>query len=183
MAIQAARELMFALRNPAPAAPFARLGYQQHEALARLANIFKEIAALEPSGYQVLSTTKSNQAPLSPIPHADAPVSIPYLLMQHRSSPPRVEVLAPRVNQVTPEAATPMPPTSHRRLDRDVKTPTTIPPFDLYKQQRQTTRLTRDNTSSPVPQRVVMYLGDTTRHLLADLQAETGRYYNTRSRA
>jgi hypothetical protein len=41
MAIQAARELTFALRNPAPAAPFARLGFKQHESLARLANIFK----------------------------------------------------------------------------------------------------------------------------------------------
>jgi hypothetical protein len=45
MAIQAARELTHALRNPAPAAPFARLGHQQHEALTKLANIFKEIAA------------------------------------------------------------------------------------------------------------------------------------------
>jgi hypothetical protein len=35
----------------------------------------------------------------------------------------------------------------------------------------------------PVPQRVVEYLGDTTRHLLADLQAETGIYYKTRSSA
>jgi hypothetical protein len=50
MAIQAARELMFALRNPEPVAPFARLGYQQHEALARLAKIFKEIASPESSG-------------------------------------------------------------------------------------------------------------------------------------
>jgi hypothetical protein len=50
MAIQAARKMMFALRNPAPAAPLARLGYQKHEELARLANIFKEIAVPEPSG-------------------------------------------------------------------------------------------------------------------------------------
>jgi hypothetical protein len=35
MAIQAARELTFALRNPAPVAPFARLGHQQHEALRK----------------------------------------------------------------------------------------------------------------------------------------------------
>jgi hypothetical protein len=28
-----------------------------------------------------------------------------------------------------------------------------------------------------------MYLGETTRHLLAELQDETGRYYNTRTRA
>jgi hypothetical protein len=41
MAIQAARELTFALRNPAPAAPFAHIGYKQHEALSRLANIIK----------------------------------------------------------------------------------------------------------------------------------------------
>jgi hypothetical protein len=49
MAIQAARELTFALQNPAPAATFAWLGHHQHEALAKLANILKEIAAPEPS--------------------------------------------------------------------------------------------------------------------------------------
>jgi hypothetical protein len=82
MAIQASRELTFTLHNPAPAAPFARLGYQQHEALARLANIFKEITAPEPSGDQVRTTTKSIQAPITSIPRAEAPVSIPSLLMQ-----------------------------------------------------------------------------------------------------
>jgi hypothetical protein len=41
MAIQAARELTFALRNPDPAALFANIGHKQHEALARLATFFK----------------------------------------------------------------------------------------------------------------------------------------------
>jgi hypothetical protein len=45
MDIQAARELTFALRKPAPAAPFAHIGHKQHEALACLATIFGEIAA------------------------------------------------------------------------------------------------------------------------------------------
>jgi hypothetical protein len=81
MAIQAARELTFALGTPAPVAPLARLGYQQHEALARLANIFKEIAAPEPSGDQVQTTTKSVHAPITSIPHVEAPVSIPSLLI------------------------------------------------------------------------------------------------------
>jgi hypothetical protein len=68
-------------------------------------------------------------------------------------------------------------------LDRGVKTPTSIPSFDLYKQRRQTSQSTPHNAHSPVPQRVVTYLGETTRHLLADLQEETGRYYDTRCRA
>jgi hypothetical protein len=135
MAIQAARELMFALRKPTPAAPFARLGYNQHAALARLANIFKEIAAPEPCEEQVLPTKPSNQSPLAPMPRAEAPISIPSLLTQHRSSPPRVEALAPRVDQATPGSTT---PNSHRRLRRGIKMPTAIPPFGLYRQQIQT---------------------------------------------
>jgi hypothetical protein len=46
--IQLARELTHALCNPAPAAPFAHIGYEHHEALAKLANIFEEIADPEP---------------------------------------------------------------------------------------------------------------------------------------
>jgi hypothetical protein len=41
LAIQAARELTFSLRNPSPAAPFAHIGHEQHAALQRLATIFK----------------------------------------------------------------------------------------------------------------------------------------------
>jgi hypothetical protein len=48
LAIQAARERTFALRNPAPAALFAYIGHKQHEAPARLATTFIEIAASEP---------------------------------------------------------------------------------------------------------------------------------------
>jgi hypothetical protein len=91
MTIQAARELTFVLPNPAPAEPFARLGYQQHKALARLTNIFKEIAAPKPSGDETLTTTKSVKAPIPSIPHTEAPVSNPSLLMQPRFTPPRVE--------------------------------------------------------------------------------------------
>jgi hypothetical protein len=159
MAIQADREQTFALRNPAPAVSFARLGYQQHEALARLANIFKEIAAPEPIGDQVLTTTKSVQVPITSIPHAEAPVSIPSLLMHPRSPPPRVEALAPRVeapsqrvNRSATGAVTPGTRNSHHMLDRGVKTPTSIPPFDLYKQRRQTAQSTSHNAHSPVPQ-------------------------------
>jgi hypothetical protein len=78
---------------------------------------------------------------------------------------------------------TPVTTNSHRMLDSGIKTPTAIPPFDLYKQWRQTAPLTPRNVQSPVPQQVVTYLGETTRHVLANLQAETGRYYNTRSSA
>jgi hypothetical protein len=116
MDIQAARELTFTLRNPAPAAPFARLGFKQHEDLARLANIFKEIAAPKLCEEQVMTTNPSNQAPLDPLPQAEAPVAISSLLSQHRSSPPRVTALAPRVEQATPRVETPTTPNSHRRL-------------------------------------------------------------------
>jgi hypothetical protein len=77
MAIHAARELTFALRNPAPAAPFARLGHQQHDALAKLANIFKEIAAPEPSEKITTMTATSVQPPNPPIAHTEVPFSIP----------------------------------------------------------------------------------------------------------
>jgi hypothetical protein len=49
LAIQAARKLTFALRNPAPAAPFAHIGHKQHGALHKHAKKFKEIAAPEPN--------------------------------------------------------------------------------------------------------------------------------------
>jgi hypothetical protein len=190
MIIQAARELTFALRNPVPTAPFARLCYQQHEALARLANIFKEIAAPEPIENETLTTKKSVQAPIPSIPHTEAHVSIPSLLMQPHYTPPRVDGVAPRVeapsprvNRAATKVTTALTTNSHCTLDRGIKTPTAIPPFDLYKQRRQTAQSTPRNAHSPVPQRVVRYLGETTRHLLADLQAEPGRYYKTRSRA
>jgi hypothetical protein len=154
MDIQAARELAFALRNPAPAAPLARISHNQHEAIARLANIFKEIAAPEPCDEQEMPTKPSNQATLAPMPHAEAPVSIPSLLTQHRSSAPRVGTLSPRVDQATLGAATPTTPNSHRRLIRNIKTPTVVPPFDVYRQQRQTARPTPNTTILPVPQHV-----------------------------
>jgi hypothetical protein len=97
MAIQAARELTFALRNPATAAPFARLGYQQHEALAEFANIFKEIAAPELSNEVIMTTTTSVQKPIPSIPHTEVPCSIPSLLKHPRFTPPRVDGVAPRV--------------------------------------------------------------------------------------
>jgi hypothetical protein len=70
---------------------------------------------------------------------------------------------------------------AHRMLDSDIKTPTASPHFDLYKQRRQTTPSPQRKIHSAVPERVVTYLGDTTRQLLGDLRAEIGRYYNTRS--
>jgi hypothetical protein len=71
---------------------------------------------------------------------------------------------------------------AHRTLDIGIKTPTASPPFDPCKQRRQTTQSPPRNVHSTVPERVGTYLGDTTRQLLEDLQAETGRYYNTRIR-
>jgi hypothetical protein len=66
-------------------------------------------------------------------------------------------------------------------LDNAIKTPTASPHFDLYKQRRQTTPSPQRKIHSAVPERVVTYMGDTTRQLLEDLQAEKGLYYNTRS--
>jgi hypothetical protein len=147
MAIQAASELTLALRNQAPAAPFTRLGYQQHEALAKLANIFKEIAAPEPSDEVIVMTTKSVQQPISSIIHTEVPFSIPSLLKQPRFTPPRVDSVAPRVgepstrvNRAAVKIMTQVT-NAHRPLDRGIKTPTTIPIFDLYKQRRQHSQL------------------------------------------
>jgi hypothetical protein len=187
MAIQAARELTFALRNPAPAAPFARLGHQQHDALAKLANIFKEVAAPEPSDAITMTTTKSVQQPIPSITHTEVAISIPSFLQQPRFTPPRVdgaapraEAPSPRVNQTAVKVMTPLT-NAHRTLDSGIKTPTASPHFDLYKQRRQTTPSPQRKIHSAVPERVVTYLGDTTQQLLEDLRAEIGRYYNTRS--
>jgi hypothetical protein len=182
--IQAARELMFALRNSAPVAPFSHSGHTQYEALALLATIFKEIAAPElQHAEQESQTEPPSCAPIAKMLPADSPSSIPSLITQPHSSHPRVDTPAPRVGQATLGVASPTTPKSHRRLRHNIKTPTTIPPFDLYKQQKQTIRPTPNKTRRPVPQRVVEYLGDTTRHIIADLQAETGIYYKTRSSA
>jgi hypothetical protein len=153
MDIQAARELTFALRNPAPAAPFARIGHKQHEALARLAKIFKEITATKPQyEEQSMPAKPYNQAPFSSMPHAESPSSIPSLITHPRSSPPRVDTLATRVGQATLGVAAPTTPNLHRRLSHSIKTSTTIPPFDLYRENRQTTRPTPNKTMPPVPQ-------------------------------
>jgi hypothetical protein len=87
------------------------------------------------------------------------------------------------MGQATLGVAAPTPTNSQRRITHTIKTPATILHFYLYKQQKQTIRPTPNKTRPPVPQRIVEYLGDTTRHLLADLQAETGRNYKTRSSA
>jgi hypothetical protein len=187
MVIQAARQLTFALRNPAPAAPFSRLGHQQHEALAKLANIFKEIAAPELSDAITTTTAKSVQQPIPSIAHTEVPISIPSFLQQLRFTPqrvdgaaPRVEAPSPRVNRTAVKVMTPLT-NAHRMLDSDIKTPTASPHFDIYKQRRQTTPSPQCKIHSAVPERVVTYLGDTTRQLLQDLRAETGWFYNTRS--
>jgi hypothetical protein len=98
MAIQAARELTFALQNSAPAAPFARLGHRQHEALAKLAKIFKEIAAPEPKDAITVTATKSVQQPIPSTTHTEVPISIPSFLQQPRFTPPRVDGASPRVD-------------------------------------------------------------------------------------
>jgi hypothetical protein len=161
MAIQAARKLTFVLRNPAPAAPFARLGHQQREALAKLANIFKEIAAPELSDASTMTTTKSVQQPIPSITHTEDPISIPYFLQQPRFTPPKVDSAAPRVEAPSPrvnwtavKVMTPLT-NAHRMLDSGMKTPTASPHFDLYKQRRQTTPSPQRKIHSAVPERVV----------------------------
>jgi hypothetical protein len=169
MAIQAALELTFALRNPAPAAPFARLGHQQNEALAKLTNIFKEIAAPEPIDEITMTTTKSVQPPIPLITHTEVPFSIPSLLQHPRFTPPRVdgatpraEAPSPRVNRTAVKMMTPMT-NAHRTLNSGIKMPTASPHFDLYKQRIQSTQSPPRNAHSTVPEWVVTYMGDTTR--------------------
>jgi hypothetical protein len=185
MAIQAARELTFTLRNPAPEAPFARLGHQQHESLAKIANIFKEIAVPEPNEAITVTTTKSIQQPIPSITHTEVPISTPSFLQQPRFTPPRVggaaptvEAPSPRVNRTVVKVMTPLT-NVHRMLDSGMKTPTASLHFDLYKQRRQTTPSPQRKIHSAVPERVATYLGDTTRQLLKYLRAQTGQYYNT----
>jgi hypothetical protein len=69
LAIQAARELTFALRNPAPAAPFAHIGHEKHEDRHRLATIFKEIADPEPT--QVKGQLPEDYPSVAPFPAPD----------------------------------------------------------------------------------------------------------------
>jgi hypothetical protein len=135
LVIQAARELTFALRKQAPASPFAHIGYKQHAALARLATIFAEIAAPEPQQAETESPAEPpRRAPTATMPPYEAPIYNPSPITQPRSSPPRVNTPAPRVGQDTLGlAAPPTTPNSHRQLSPTIKTPTTIPAFDLYK--------------------------------------------------
>jgi hypothetical protein len=159
MAIQAARELTFTLRNPAPAAPFARLGHQQHEVLAKLANIFKEIAATEPNDTITVTTPKSVQQPIPSTTHTEFPISIQSFLKQPRFTPPRVDGAVPRLNRTAAKVMTPLT-NVHRMLDSGMKTPSSSPHFDLYKQRRQTT---------PSPQRFVRCGPDKTGPPVADV--------------
>jgi hypothetical protein len=168
MAIQAARELTFALQNPAPASPFARLGHQQHEALTKLANIFKEIEAPEPNDAITETTTKNAQQPIPSTTHTEVPISIPSFLQQPRFTPPRVDGAAPRVEAPSPRvnrtAAKVMTPLTnvHSMIDSGMRTPTARPHFELFKQRGQTMSSPQRKTHSAVPERVVTYLGDTT---------------------
>jgi hypothetical protein len=47
-ALDAAQDLIHALQNPAPAAPFIEIGHQQTQALRRLADIFKNVISTKP---------------------------------------------------------------------------------------------------------------------------------------
>jgi hypothetical protein len=201
LAIQAARELTFALLNPASAAPFAHIGHEQHESLHRLATIYKEIVDPEPpqSGGQPPAESPIVAPSLAPditnvpraLPPAEAILALPYRVpIAERgtqlkcTTPTRVETLSPRMRLASPRVTLPpATPNSHRRLSPAIKTPKTLPVFDLYNQRRQTIRPFTKMASPIIPQRVVDYLGQTTRHILDDIQAETGRYYRTRSAA
>jgi hypothetical protein len=172
--------LTFALHNPAPDAPFAHIDHQQHNALVRLATIFEEIA--DPEGPSL---------ELNPVP-ATTPIIMPFLVpatspsaKQNLAPSPRVAAPVPRVEASLPRVVhVPVStPNAHRRLNPT--TPMSSKKFDLYKQRRHTmTSASRHQSPSSEPQvanRVVDYLNPTTRNLMDDVQAETHRYYNTRS--
>jgi hypothetical protein len=201
LAIQAARKLTFALRNPAPAAPFAHISHEQHEAMHRLAKKFKDIADPEPpqAGGQLPEESPSVTLSLAPditnvpraLPPEEAtscsPNRVPITergTQLHCATPPRVDTPSPRTRLAPPRVnLPPATPNSHRRLSPAIKTPKTLPVFDLYKKRRQTMRPSTKIASPIVPQRVVDYLGQTTRHLLDNIQADTGIYYRMRSAA
>jgi hypothetical protein len=179
--IQAARELIFALRNPVPVAPFTHIGHQQHDALARLTMMFEEIAYPEgpPPDLDPVPATTPSVMP-SPI-QATAPSA-----KQTFTPSPRVAAPLPRVDASLPRVHVPVAtPNAHRRINPTIRTPMPSPKFDLYKHRRHT-MISASRHQSPVsePQvanRVVDYLAPTTRHIMDDIQAENHRYNNTRS--
>jgi hypothetical protein len=152
--IQENRELMFALRNPAPAAPFAHIGHGQHKALHRLAQKFKEIAYPEPPQVEGQLPEEYPSVAPSPAPEiTNVPQAIPpteaTIGLSHQvpsaergapqncTIPPRVDTPSPRARLAYPRVILlPETPNSHPRLSPAIKTPKTLPFFDLYKQRR-----------------------------------------------
>jgi hypothetical protein len=180
--IQAARELTHALCNPASAAPFAQIGYEQHEELAKLATIFEEITDPDPVHYLVQD--EPQLAHSSKVPSPDpmkAPEPVPS---------PRVEALGPassmRVSVPSTRVPTPLSsPYAHRIISRTPRTPRPPPIFDLCKQRRKTTR-SAARSQSPgvvlhVQQNLMQDLEPATRNLMDDIHAEASLLYNTQS--
>jgi hypothetical protein len=107
-ATQAARDLISALQNPAPAAPFATLGNEQLHAIRKLADIF-QVATESPT------TAAPNPVSLPRVPTATNPVASPRVTTTP-VAPPRVPVTATPIPQHGPHLIQPEPddPVLHR---------------------------------------------------------------------
>jgi hypothetical protein len=116
----AASDLVYALQNPAPAAPFAQLGDQQMAAFRKLANIFATKVRLQTTTPATATGPHQPTPPRvnSPPPRVPQPVTPP----EEHCSPPRVPrpQPPPRV-QATPQRMTTtlLPPTRVLRLPQD----------------------------------------------------------------
>jgi hypothetical protein len=82
-AIFAAKDLINALQNPAPATPFATLGSEQLTALRQLADIFDNAVNNKPQSAQ--SPQKSVDSPSPRVPETPSPrVQTPHIATPHR---------------------------------------------------------------------------------------------------
>jgi hypothetical protein len=109
--------------NPAPAAMFAQIGYEQHEALEKLANIFDKIADPEPVHDFVQDEPKSAQPSNMPSPdpmRAPEPALSPRCVVAPGpASSPRVPVPSLRVPVPSLRVTTLLAsPNAHRRIIR-----------------------------------------------------------------
>ena len=124
-ATQAAQDLIHALDNPTPAAPFATLGTEQLHAIRQLADIFQTSTSQPRNDSPAAPRVAPNNARLPRVPIAPAisrlsrvpiaPVISPRVT-RTPGPPPRVPLTAPPVNRSGPHLIQPEPddPALHR---------------------------------------------------------------------
>jgi hypothetical protein len=129
-ALAAARDLVCALRNPAPASPFTPLDANQHQALTQLAELFASVAV---PASPVAAPARSPPVPI-PVPAptpAQVRFAVPIVTAEHAPALPRVPTLAPPPPRVPPTATyhsrTRNPGRRRRKARKPPPTPTLVP--------------------------------------------------------